>query len=730
MTAESPAIRIDPHPNGGAMIAPADYLGKSQFRVYLDSMRSVPGTSYDSTRRCQQLPNIAQLPRVLAALEAAGFRPMLSPELAAAPAKIADAIAEEREHALAVMQEAVARIAAPGLSPYPYQRDGIPWLAIQDAALLGDEPGLGKTMQALLAAPPCAPVVVVCPATIKGVWAAEARMWRPDLTPVILGGVGSFRWPEANELVIINDDVLPLTPDEVEVETVARKEPPEHLPLPPNDVVLIYDEAHRGKGGTKTQRGRRFLALSRTVLDNGGKVWLLTGTPLVNRPPELKAVLDLAGLFGKAFGSWPLFVKAFNGYRGERGIHWGKPTPAAAEGLRKVSLIRLREDVLPDLPKKTWQHMSIDIDADIRSEFDQISAEIEAAGFRIDKLTRAMLKEPVLFRTMSRIRECIARASIPAMMQLVSQAEAAEERLVVFSAHRAPIDLLEERIGWEAITGDTPAEDRTAMVKEFQDGRLKGIAGTIRAMGTGITLTKGAHAVFVDLDWTPAGNSQAEDRLCRIGQHSAVLVTILVADHPLVERIVELLRDKKVIIDGSVTEAAKGKQTQASDIIADMEAREQEARAMADRLTESADERVKLDQEREQQKEVVATMLNVIEKGGYCLKEEGGTGQPLSFWKVDVPPEGNKWHGWVFLKRQVGPERISVGGVRPTGQVTGKDDYSSAYVMNVLSRIAQDDDAMARYGQELGVCGRCGLQLTDEVSRRLGIGPVCRAKRS
>ena len=725
MTTDNPAIRIDPHPSGGAAIAPADYLGKALFRVYLDAMRSVPGTSYDSRRRCQQLPNIGQLPGVMAALEKAGFRALLSPDLAAAPAKIADAIAEEREEAVATMQAAIDRIAATGLSPYPYQRDGIPWLALQDAALLGDEPGLGKTMQSLLAAPPCAPIIAVCPATIKGVWAAEARKWRPDLTPVILGGVGSFRWPEPGELVIINDDVLPRDPDEYDEEK--DDEPIPALPLPPNDLVLIYDEAHRGKGGKKTLRGRRFLTLSRTVRDNGGKVWLLTGTPLVNRPPELKAVLDLAGLFGKAFGSWPQFVHAFKGYRGEHGLHWGKPTPAAAEGLRRVSLIRLREDVLPDLPKKTWQHISIDIEADIRSEFDEIAAEIDAAGFRIDKLTRAMLKEPVLFRTMSRIRECIARASIPAMMDLASQAEAEEERLVVFSAHRAPIDLLGKRKGWETITGDTPAEDRTAIVERFQAGKLKGIAGTIRAMGTGITLTASAHAVFVDLDWTPAGNSQAEDRLCRIGQHSAVFVTILVADHPLVERIVELLRDKKVIIDGSVTEAAKGKQTQASDLIAELEAREQEARAMADRMVESADERVELDKERAEQERAVSALRGSVIAGGYCLIEPDG--KPLSFWKVDVPEEGkSKWYGWLFLKRQAGPDRYNVGGIRPNGQVVGKDDYSSAYVLDVLTRITQDPEAMARYGRELGVCGRCGLELTDDESRRLGIGPICRAK--
>ena len=146
-------------------------------------------------------------------------------------------------------------------------------------------------------------------------------------------------------------------------------------------------------------------------------------------------------------------------------------------------------------------------------------------------------------------------AKIPALLKMVEDFEEQEEPLVVFSAHRAPIDMLGERPGWATITGDTPPDERTRIEDAFQAGRLKGVASTIKAGGVAITLTRAAHALFCDLEWTPALNAQAEDRICRIGQTRGCVITTLAADHPLDERIVELLSSKSQLIDASVDAA-------------------------------------------------------------------------------------------------------------------------------------------------------------------------------
>src|SRR5262249_3326827 len=138
------------------------------------------------------------------------------------------------------------------------------------------------------------------------------------------------------------------------------------------------------------------------------------------------------------------------------------------------------------------------------------------------------------FEKFSEARAKLAQSRIRAMLEVVGQFEQHGEPLVVFSAHRGPVGALADRAGWEVITGDTEPPRRREIVEAFQAGRLKGIALTIRAGGTGLTLTRASTALFVDLDWTPANNLQAEDRLCRIGQEAGhVRIIQMVSDHPL-----------------------------------------------------------------------------------------------------------------------------------------------------------------------------------------------------
>src|SRR5262245_5578154 len=128
------------------------------------------------------------------------------------------------------------------------------------------------------------------------------------------------------------------------------------------------------------------------------------------------------------------------------------------------------------------------------------------------------------------------------MLELVEQFEDQGGPLVVFSAHREPIEALAARGGWGVITGGTEPRRRQEVVDAFQAGRLKGVGRTIQAGGTGLTLTRASTALFVDLDWTPANNLQAEDRVCRIGQRAGhVRIIRMVSDHPLDRRVLRVL---------------------------------------------------------------------------------------------------------------------------------------------------------------------------------------------
>lgn len=413
--------------------------------------------------------------------------------------------------------------------------------------MLADEMGLGKTVQALAAVPEHEALVVVCPASLKWNWAREIGIWRPDLEVRVLSGKGATIEPVAGVASVINYDILP-----------------ESGVLPgylAGAITLIADEAHYLKSAG-AKRTKRFRKLARAVLQHDGRVWLMTGTPLVSRPPDLWNVLRAARLDEVTFGSWPRFVWAMRGWKGRFGYQWGRPRDCVPEILRRAMLRRERRDVLPELPAKTWDVIPVDMKrVDLRA-LDDVLEELRALGIDLEAAVRdaddSVLRKKDVMERCAQIRKALASAKLAALVRILDDYEDAGEPVVVFSAHRAPILALGERKGWGAITGTTPGEERERLVRAFQDGQLLGLAGTIGAMGTGVTLTRAHQVIFVDLSWTPAENAQAEDRICRIGQTRGVIVRRMVARHVLDEHVTKVLARKQDIISGSVEAAANG----------------------------------------------------------------------------------------------------------------------------------------------------------------------------
>lgn len=547
--------------DGQVKVSPGAYLGPVLFNRYRDTCKAA-GSVYSPPIRAN-LVEVESVPRLVGLLQEAGFMPHVDEHLGEALKARAQAarkdMADTAER-LAAVREAMR---AQGISLYPFQEEGVAWLAPRTRALLADEMGLGKTVQALIAAPADAPVLVICPAVAKGVWQREARRWRPDLTPAILEGRGSFRWPNAGEIVITNYDILPSTAAEVKESIEGLSDAGDFFKLPPlaeplAGTTLVADEVHSIKN-RKAQRTERFGAIAAAVLSAGGRTWGLTGTPLLNKPPELWAILKALGLEKEAFGSWMRFTACFSyqkAYFG--GGTWGGPTPEVPTLLRRVMLHRLRTEVLPDLPTKTYRDLLVPVDKEAVKAADKAVAAAQASGLDLAALTdtAALFKSGAAFEEMSAARAALAAAKVPALLELVEEFEAEDQPLVVFSCHRAPVDILGAREGWARISGDESAADRSRIEREFQAGALKGVAATVRAGGVAITLTRAHQAVFVDLDWTPGLNRQAEDRVCRIGQDRGVIITRLVADHFLDQRITELLEEKGQLIDESVTRAA------------------------------------------------------------------------------------------------------------------------------------------------------------------------------
>jgi SNF2-related domain/Helicase conserved C-terminal domain len=493
---------------------------------------------------------------------------------------------------------------------YPYQQSGAEFLRSRRRALLADQMGTGKTPQALSAIDIKRGTLIVVPSVVLGNWYKEARRWRPDLQVRIWQRPYSI-FPDPGEVQLVTYpqlpheqmesrtrcpwcgklSVVPLEDEEVAALAAAKKpwtdkcdperggqckdaggQPrvrrlqqrsdvwPERVWVggkPNNPVQLVVDEAHYCKN-KDSQRG---IAV-RTIATQCSSVWLLTGTPLLNQPPELWALCQIfpgqGGQFDDGawdtFGSWSEFVAMFEGKKNmvrgiQRGYEWkpGAATPEARERLSSVMLRRMRVDVLPDLPVKTRRMMDVEINERELSKLVTMT-ENELLHFQ-EWSDEKVLEECAAGGALSTIRKELATLKLETFIGLIKEYETVEEPVIAFSYHRGPIEELGRRKGWVCITGSTSDSDRTAIVERFQRGELRGVAGTIGAMGVGVTLTRSANVMFLDRDFVPANNLQAEDRALRIGQTRGVVVTILNATHPVDQRVAIILERKERLLE-------------------------------------------------------------------------------------------------------------------------------------------------------------------------------------
>ena len=430
---------------------------------------------------------------------------------------------------------------------YPYQKEGVAYLRKRRFALLADDPGLGKTIQALSALPTNVPVMVVCPKIAVGVWQNEAKVWAPSYRVRKSRGRKQFAWPQPGEILIVTYDGFPTTVDD----------------WPVRGTFALLDEVQYLRTDS-SRRAESLRAHLKCVDAYDGSIWGFTGTPVMNRPLELWNVLEALRLHKKAYGAKKTFVKIFGGaavprfdYRTRDIVYtyewdqYPRDEEAIRKGFRAVALRRTKEAVLPDLPECTYEELVVPTNLEVSKAYQQISQALKQTGRdfgeMVELIEQGRYMGEIGVGVMAQTRQALAVAKIPHMMDIVELSEDNEEPLVVFSAHRAPVVALEGRSGWGTITGDTSSAQRRKIIADFQAGHLFGVAATINTAGVATTMTRASHCLFVDCSWVPANNRQAKDRLHRIGQKNNVRVTSLLFDHPMELRVHEVCLSKTVL---------------------------------------------------------------------------------------------------------------------------------------------------------------------------------------
>ena len=417
---------------------------------------------------------------------------------------------------------------------HPFQRAGVRYALERRRTFIADEQGLGKTVQALAAieAEEAFPTVVVCPASMKLVWEREANHWLPDRTVAVLGGRTDEAWTEeaaAAEIVVLNYDIL-----DWHAGRLAELEPR----------ALILDESHYVKNA-RAARTKAALELAGRLPDDALRL-ALTGTPILNRAEELVSQLRVLGRL-KDFGSGARLTRRFKAAGTDDRLHWN---------LRAHCYVRrTKQQVLPQLPAK--RHDTVPVLLSNEHEYRLAERDVIAwlqtlpLDLRsIDAKVAAALRAEQLVR-LNNLRQLAARGKLPTALAWIADFLESGEPIVVFAEHIATQKAVLERFPDALhILGSDTSVARQRAVDSFQDpDGPQLIVCSLKAASQGITLTRASNVAFLELDWTPARHDQAEDRLHRIGQDSAVTAWYLLAPDTIDETMAELLERKRSLID-------------------------------------------------------------------------------------------------------------------------------------------------------------------------------------
>ncbi|MGC2374311.1 MAG: DEAD/DEAH box helicase, partial [Solirubrobacteraceae bacterium] len=314
--------------------------------------------------------------------------------------------------------------------------------------------------------------------------------------------------------------------------------------------ALVLDESHYCKNAA-AKRTQAVARLAATV-PSDGLVLALTGTPVMNRPPELIAQLRIIGRLAD-FGSGAQFGRRFKGADAHVRLHWH---------LRSRCFVRrLKVDVLPQLPAKTRTVVPVELD----NEPEYRLAETDVIAWlrsrpldlgELDAKVAAALRAERLVR-LNTLKMLAARGKLHAALAWIHDFCSSGERLVVFARHREIQRAVVARFPHALhILGEDTHVARDASVSAFQaadssDNQL--IVCSLEVAGQGLTLTQASNVAFLELDWTPAKHDQAEDRCHRIGQQDAVNAWYLLAAGTIDETMARLLERKRAVI-GAVTD--------------------------------------------------------------------------------------------------------------------------------------------------------------------------------
>lgn len=453
-----------------------------------------------------------------------------------------------------------------GIQLRPYQRQGVAWLQYlreqQLAGILADDMGLGKTAQALAhllieqqAGRLNEPALIVMPTSLVFNWVAEAQRMAPSLRVLVLQGpdrAERFSHMAQHDLVITTYPLLWRDIDQLAAQ-------PFH--------TVILDEAQTVKNATSKGAAAVRRLHSRHRL-------CLTGTPLENHLGELWAQFDF--LMPGFLGDMRHFQRQWRDPIEENGETLR--AQLLAQRVRPFILRRRKADVLAELPPKTEVVQLLQLQGHQKALYESVRVAadkmvrraLDKQGFEgaqiavLDALLKLrqvccdpwLLKGRKMPRAMERVKLEWLTDTLPALVD-------EGRRVLVFSQFAEMLgliadELVELRLPFAMLTGETPPADRAEVVQRFQTKNLPLMLVSLKAGGVGLNLTAADTVIHVDPWWNPAVEQQATDRAHRIGQDQVVTVYKLVVAGSIEARIQALQARKAALADGVLGQDVQG----------------------------------------------------------------------------------------------------------------------------------------------------------------------------
>jgi hypothetical protein len=454
--------------------------------------------------------------------------------------------------------------------------------------LLADEPGLGKTAQALLAAQAAQayPLLVVVPNVVKTNWAREAARWTPRHAATVIQGDGETVDGFA-DIVIVNYEVLD-----------------RHIGWLGNLGFrgMVVDEAHFIKNKT-SQRSQHVLEISERIRNRNARPLLmaLTGTPLINDIEDFRAIWQFLGWIDDKMPLGEL-MEALE----ETGLTPLDPGfyRAARNCVVELGIVRRRKvDVAADIPARRVADLPVELDGAVgrsirKAERDlarrlvaryESALETRSAGRVVEGIDHELVRRVAtwerqdsttaktdenVFTMMRRIGQAKAGLAADYTAQLVRSVG----KVVFFAKHIDVMDTAEDtfrRAGlrYSSIRGDQTPSVRQRNIDAFvNDPDVSVVVCSLSAAGVGLNLQVASNVVLAELSWTDAEQTQAIDRIHRIGQEEPVTAWRIIAAQTIDTKIAELIDRKAGLaaraLDGSDEEVSSSADVQTEALVA------------------------------------------------------------------------------------------------------------------------------------------------------------------